>query len=152
MAYELSWKLLYSTSTSIILNRWTKYQRNKSFIYSRSWLKLLIRRRIDTTLSLNNATGHSFSIPHCLTRHTSHAVPGMYSEIYTFHYTTYIQIHFLYNVNIYTQLSNIYNYKIFTGQDLFRSYRSRQIFVYMHHTECCKQLDTSTWKSSFTTL
>ena len=49
---------------------------------------------------------------------------------------------------IYTKLSKSHNDKIFTGRDLFGSYRSRQMFVYMHHTEC-KQLELLPGMSHF---
>jgi hypothetical protein len=64
-------------------------------IFSRSRLKILIRRRTNNILSLNNAKEHSFSTPHHPTRYTAQAPLG-----YTY-IPSIIQIRLLYNVNIY---------------------------------------------------
>jgi len=87
MAYESPRKLLYSTSSSSrIGNRRTQYWRNKSYVCCCPWQTLLIHTRTNTTLLLNNSTGHSFSILHRPTRYTWYAPSDMYSDIYPFIY------------------------------------------------------------------
>jgi hypothetical protein len=77
MAHESLTNLIYLTiSSSRFLNRLAKYLRNKSFISSCPWCKLLIQKRADTYLHIKNAT---VLRP---TQDTSHAVSGIYPDIY----------------------------------------------------------------------
>jgi hypothetical protein len=57
-------------------DRLAKDWRNKSFMCSCPWCKLLIRKRTDTNLHIKNATLHR------PTQDTSHAVSGKYPDIY----------------------------------------------------------------------